>query len=376
MKKNNIALELDLQSYCLSEEKRKITLAAASMIRDRDYDTISSSKLYVHYFGYFAHSESRGDLDCVQILPRLIEYYSGQIIDCYYEKSFDSDNKSMIYDVVYLFISGDLMLVVNFNRHAVFCYYHSYPQEQINRLWHELAQFQLVEKYDDSKVSFMIQHRGGLDTQRMEIKKPEIDISRYYNDDFEAVDQLIQERLCLKKDKGIVLLHGKPGTGKTSYIRHLIHSIDKEVIFVPVQLAQDLAGPQLLSFFIEHPNSIFVIEDAENLVIDREVQGMSAVSTLLNFTDGLLADSLGIQFVCTFNTDLSRVDKALLRKGRLIAQYEFGLLARDKAQSLSDSLGYDTHISEAMSLAAIFHQDEQPQQRSLSSRREVGFKIA
>lgn len=376
MKENNIAPELDLQSYCLPTEKRKIRLAAASIIRDRDYDIISSSKFYTHYFGYLAHSESRGDLDCAQILPRLIQYYSGQIIDCYYEKSFDSDTKTMLYDVVYLFISGDLMLVVNFNRHAVFCYYHSYPQEQISKLWDELEQFQLVEKYDDAKVSFMIQHRGGLDTQRMEIKKPEIDIRRHYNDDFEAVDQLIQARLRLEKDKGIVLLHGKPGTGKTSYIRHLIHSIDKEVIFVPVQLAQDLAGPQLLCFFIEHPNSIFVIEDAENLVIDREVQGMSAVSALLNFTDGLLADSLGIQFVCTFNTDLSRIDKALLRKGRLIAQYEFGLLARDKAQALSDSLGYNTHISEAMSLAAIFHQDEQPHQRAMSSRREVGFKIA
>lgn len=269
------------------------------------------------------------------------------------------------------------MLVVNFQRRALYCYHYNYPQQQIHQLWNSLQQFQQVEKYDDSKVSFMVQDRSGLDTQRMDIKKTDIDIRRHYNDDFQAVDQLIQARLRIEKDKGIVLLHGKPGTGKTSYIRHLIHSIDKEVIFVPVQLAQDLAGPQLLSFFIEHPNSIFVIEDAENLVIDREVHGASAVSALLNFTDGLLADSLGIQFVCTFNTDLSRIDKALLRKGRLIAQYEFGPLSREKAQALSDSLGYDTHISEAMTLASIFHQEETLQQQpTISTRREVGFKIA
>ncbi|MBL1408707.1 AAA family ATPase [Sphingobacterium faecale] len=376
MKGNHIPHALDLQSYCLSGEKREISLATVSMIRSSDYGTIASSRFFVHYFGTMPHSEKRHDLDCSQCLPWLLQQFSGQIIDCHYEKSFDDKQKMMTFDLVYLFISGGLMLIIDFNRNSIYFYYHCYPQQQIHQLWDALQQFQQVEKFDDAKVSFMVQYRNDLDTQRMDIKKPEIDIDRHYNDDFKDIDQIIQSRLRLEKDKGIVLLHGKPGTGKTSYIRHLIHHIDKEVIFVPVQLAQDLAGPQLLTFFIEHPNSIFVIEDAENLVIDREVQGMSAVSALLNFTDGLLADSLGIQFVCTFNTDLSRVDKALLRKGRLIAQYEFGLLARDKAQVLSDSLGYDTHISEAMSLAAIFHQDEQPQQRTVSSHRAVGFKIA
>lgn len=346
------------------------------MIRSNDYGTISNSRFFVHYFGTMPRSEKRHDLDCSQCLPWLLQQFNGQIIDCHYEKSFDDEQKMMTYDLVYLFILGGLMLTIDFNRNSIYFYYHCYSQQQIHQLWNSLQQFQKVEIFDDSKVSFMVQYRNSIDTQRMEINKPEINISLHYNDDFQAIDQLIQERLSMKKDKGIVLLHGKPGTGKTSYIRHLIHSIDKEVIFVPVQLAQDLAGPQLLTFFIEHPNSIFVIEDAENLVIDREVQGMSAVSALLNFTDGLLADSLGIQFVCTFNTDLSRVDKALLRKGRLIAQYEFGLLARDKAQALSDSLGHNTHISEPMSLAAIFHQDEQPQQLAISTRREVGFKIA
>jgi hypothetical protein len=40
---------------------------------------------------------------------------------------------------------------------------------------------------------------------------------------------------------------------------------------------------------IENPNCIFVIEDAENIVVDREKDGNSPVHlALLNISDGLL----------------------------------------------------------------------------------------
>jgi predicted AAA+ superfamily ATPase len=43
---------------------------------------------------------------------------------------------------------------------------------------------------------------------------------------------VIQQRLRKKEDKGIVLLHGLPGTGKTTYLRYLIGRIKKRVLFV------------------------------------------------------------------------------------------------------------------------------------------------
>ena len=107
-------------------------------------------------------------------------------------------------------------------------------------------------------------------------------------------------------------------------------------------MANALTNPDLLSILIDNPNSIFVIEDAENIVIDREQNGSSPVSALLNISDGLLSDCLNIQIICSFNTDLSKVDSALMRKGRLIAKYEFKTLEVTKAQQLSDKLGFKT----------------------------------
>jgi len=79
----------------------------------------------------------------------------------------------------------------------------------------------------------------------------------------------------------------------------------------------------LISILLENPNSIFVIEDAENIIVDREKDRHCPVSALLNISDGLLSDCLNIQVICSFNTDISKVDGAIMRKGRLIAKYEF-----------------------------------------------------
>ena len=90
--------------------------------------------------------------------------------------------------------------------------------------------------------------------------------------------------------------------------------------------------------------------DAENIVIDRTRNGSSPVSALLNLADGLLGDYLNIQIICSFNTDLSRVDSALTRKGRLIAKYEFLELDVPKAQVLSGKLGFSSVINEPICL--------------------------
>ncbi|CAF1203885.1 unnamed protein product [Didymodactylos carnosus] len=68
------------------------------------------------------------------------------------------------------------------------------------------------------------------------IKKPLItDMSLNYGQQFVPVHEKIIKNLNKKDGKGIVLLHGIPGSGKTHYIRYLIHEIkDKTLIYVPL----------------------------------------------------------------------------------------------------------------------------------------------
>lgn len=227
-----------------------------------------------------------------------------------------------------------------------------------DKLVNKLADFKMPEKRKAFEINIITHTPAGLDLKQLDIEPTQLDIDLYYNDDFKEIDGIIRKRLQQKSDKGIILLHGMPGTGKTTYLRHLIGSINKRVLFLSPAVAGNLMNPEFMDLLIDNPNAVLIIEDAENIIMDRKYSGNSSVSNLLNISDGLLSDCLNVQIICTFNSALNTVDSALLRKGRLIAKYEFGKLNVEKAQRLSNELGFEKIIEKPMTLAEITNADE------------------
>jgi SpoVK/Ycf46/Vps4 family AAA+-type ATPase len=114
---------------------------------------------------------------------------------------------------------------------------------------------------------------------------------------------------------------------------------------------------------LTHSNSILIIEDAENIIRDRNeitLDASQAVANLLNLSDGLLGDAMHMQIIATFNCNLGIIDKALLRKGRLIANYQFEKVDVNNAKILSEKLGFGKeHISTSMTLAEVYNQQKE-----------------
>lgn len=188
---------------------------------------------------------------------------------------------------------------------------------------------------------------GHLDTTDFEIKNPKINIPLAYGQEFESIDKDIFKSL-VKSEKGLWVFHGPPGTGKSMYIRHTIRKMNKSgkfgsVIYMPSEMVGSLESPDFIPFIQDYQDSVLVIEDADLALESRKNHG-SIVKTVLQLTDGILADCLRLKIIATFNCELSKIDEALLRKGRLQIRHEFRYLNRNEAMKLADSLKINLKI--------------------------------
>ena len=214
----------------------------------------------------------------------------------------------------------------------------------------------------------------GFEFRKFNIKNIESNVDENYNDDFKKVHETIHSFLKSDTKNGLVLLHGKYGTGKTTYIRSLMSTINKRFIFLPLDLMEAINAPNFLPFISKYKNSILILEDAENLLTPRGASGVNnnSLVNLLNLGDGLLADALSLKIICTFNADLKQIDKAILRKGRLVARYEFKELETAKAVAIAAKLGITEEIKAPATLAEIFNKNLD-NFSELTETKKVGF---
>jgi len=347
-------------------ELKTNTINSSSLSPDEDNN---EWYMFLAYFGRVPNRFILKNIDCEKANKWLLEKYQDNIKECFYDEY--SQKRKRFRQVFYVLFDD---LTVYLERWGVVTFlYRKTDNVLVDKVVNEIKKFKKRSR-NKPEIQLLVTD-GGFSTRTMEISRPKLSIEDNYNDDFLPIHQTILNRLRKKNDKGLILLHGKPGTGKTSYIRYLITKTKKHVIFLPPNMAASITDPSLMNVLIDYSNSIFVIEDAENIIVDRNRSGSSSVSALLNLADGLLSDCLNIQIICSFNTDLSRVDSALMRKGRLIAKYEFLELEVPKAQALSNKLGFSSAVTTPMTLAAIYNQHETEFDYS-TQRRSVGFKIA
>jgi hypothetical protein len=185
----------------------------------------------------------------------------------------------------------------------------------------------------------------------------------------------------IKSDQGgFFIFHGIPGCGKSTYIKYLIDTMSKKDInfyIVPQEIM--LGYPELFrKFLLENTdvqNKIFILEDCERLIQDR-TKGSAGnsmfLSEILNLSDGILGDLLKAKFICTFNCDLTKIDPALLRKGRLLMKYEFKPLVGDRLYELAKELNLDEVNSSGMTLAELYNAKITNEIKTVETKK-IGF---
>lgn len=181
------------------------------------------------------------------------------------------------------------------------------------------------------------------------------DIELYYNDStFSKIKKLIKS--IKKKNKGLSIIHGERGTGKTSIINYISLNIDRMTIYIPNNMIEHtINNPDFKRFLRKYNKILLVLDDCEILFNESFYNKANMLTNnLLQLVDGLISNSIDVHIITIFNSDnIDVVDHSLMECNNLIDSIEFNYLSKDESTELSKHIGDGVKYKEEHKLIDI-----------------------
>lgn len=336
---------------------------------------------------YFVSAEP--DIDCQtameQVEQAIKEWESSlncefKILDKYQSFSWENEKqqiKSCSKNIALK--AGEMVYIINFSFAPYDFSVAITTEDDVVNIQKFVECFYKATKSYDTNIHIVSVYHGEMRTRKIKLPNTKnIDICNHYNDSLAPIHQKLLNDFASKKN-GLVLFHGNPGTGKTTYIHHLISCLPEcTFMYISQKDVQSLSDPSYISsLFLEKKdaNLVLVIEDAEDAMGQDGDSRNAATSTILNLADGLLGQAMNCKIIATFNKSVEGIDKALIRKGRLIANYHFDPLTVEKANRLAVQLGQQRTFAKPTTLADIFNEEtNQEENFAKKEKQRMGFQ--
>lgn len=249
-------------------------------------------------------------------------------------------------------------------------FFYSKDNETVNE-YVEILNECVLDFDDDSsnKLNTITLSSSGLEIEPIGFHEIDLEnIDAYYSTEtFKKVDKTFKK--IKKSHRGLTILYGERGTGKTSMINHLADKLDRMVIFIPNNMIEHtINNPEFRKFIKRYEKPILVIDDCELVLNEIYNKSNTTTTNLVQMVDGFLASTMDVNIVTIFNTETEdEIDHNLLECNSLIDIVEFKMLTKEESIELSKHLGHNKKHRSNTKLIDIV------KKKNTDQKNDIGF---
>jgi hypothetical protein len=213
---------------------------------------------------------------------------------------------------------------------------------------------EVLSRFDEVRCTIDWYYSPDGDQTKIPLSNEQLPIQEMYPWMEESLDEYYSR--FMRSKASILLLIGPPGTGKTTWIKGLLHNTSSNamVTYDPAILAKDYVFAE----FISGETNVMIIEDADNFLRSRE-DGNALMHKFLNIGSGLVSNPNKKLIFSTNLPNVNDIDEALLRPGRCHDVLEFRKLTSQESIKLAKAIGVDnidsSMYNESATIAEVFN---------------------
>jgi hypothetical protein len=303
------------------------------------------------------------EIECINVVTEASPADGVNMIN---EKYFAKINKNIYISYTHLDKNVDKSVITN-----VIIYYNT---PHLGTLLEDIDSF--IEKDSEligkDKINIINYNHAthGYTLEGMDIIEADYDnLNLYYNkSSAKGFNKIIKK--IKKKNKGLFIMHGKRGAGKTTALSFIANNCSKMSIFIPNNMIEyTINNPDFLEVLKTY-SPLLILDDCEVLLDGIYSKSDIIFTNLLQLVDGFHSNELDTHILMCFNINSEdELDSTLIEANNLLKIVEVKPLNVETSNALSKHLGFNYEIKEDILLVNLLKENIEEEYTS-----KIGFE--